>query len=329
MYSLKPLANIIKGRPVLAIFEICLRCNSACGYCDLPLNEGRSELTREEIKIIFTDLYATGVRFLFIQGGEPTVRRDLIEILHDLHDIGFRLTLITNGTRLSDKMIAKLSELPISLSISLDTLDREHYKSIRGADQLPQVLDGIERLANYPHPKFITCIVTEQNRKDVTEVVEYSRKKGFMPVVGAYHWGIERYGRIDPTLQYQRDAAVEVFKNLMSAGLIPKGYFRNYLQDNIDWLSGENLSSCDAGRYSISIDSSGNVAPCLALHHAGNLLENSLSEILDNFDQQSIDDCSNKSSCNMMCSRVVGSIIKKPLSSLSTPKKLSRTVEVS
>jgi MoaA/NifB/PqqE/SkfB family radical SAM enzyme len=327
MYSLKPLANIIKGRPVLAIFEICLRCNSACGYCDLPLNEGRSELTREEIKIIFADLYATGVRFLFIQGGEPTVRRDLIEILHDLHEIGFRLTLITNGTRLSEKMIAKLSELPISISISLDTLDREHYKSIRGADQLPQVLDGIVRLANYPHPKFITCIVTEQNRKDVTEVVEYSRKKGFMPVVGAYHWGIERYGRVDPTLQYQRDAAVEIFKNLMSDGLIPKGYFRNYLQDNIDWLSGKDLSSCDAGRYSISIDSSGNVAPCLALQHAGNLLENSLTEILDNFDQQSIDDCSNNSSCNMMCSRVVGSIMKKPFSSLRTPKKLNSITE--
>jgi len=327
MYSLKPIANIIKGRPILAIFEICLRCNSACGYCDLPLNEGRKELTREEIKTIFTDLYKTGLRFLFIQGGEPTVRRDLIDILHDLHEIGFRLTLITNGTRLSEKMIGRLAKLPISISISLDTLNRQRYKSIRGADQLSQVLDGIERLADYPHPKFITCIVTEQNRDDVTEVAKFSRQKGFMPVVGAYHWGIERYGRIDPTLQYQRDAAVEVFKNLMSSGVIPKGYFRNYLQDNIDWLNGENLSSCDAGRYSIAIDSSGNVAPCLALQHAGNLLESSLTDILDSFDRESVNECSNKSSCNMMCSRVVGSIIRNPMSSLKTPKKLNSIAE--
>ena len=239
----------------------------------------------------------------------------------------FYVTLITNGTRLSEKLITKLAELPISISISLDTLNREHYKSIRGADQLPQVLEGIERLADYPHPKSITCIVTEQNRKDVTEVVQYSRKKGFIPVVGAYHWGIERYGRIDPTLQYQRDAAVEVFKNLMQSELIPKGYFRDYLQDNIDWLSGEDLSSCDAGRYSISIDSSGNVAPCLALQHAGNLLESSLTEILDNFDQQAIQDCSNQSSCNMLCSRVVGSFVKKPFSSLNTLRQLTSITE--
>lgn len=325
MFSIKPLKNLIQQRPILAIFEVCLRCNSACGYCDLPLNQGRPELTRAEIKTIFTKLYADGIRFLFIQGGEPLVRRDLIEILTDLNKIGFHLTLITNGTRLSEKIITQLSELPISISISLDTLNRERYKSIRGADQLPQVLAGIDRLADYPHPKFITCIVSEQNKNDVEEVARYSRDKGFMPVIGAYHWGIERYGKSDPTLKYQRDTAVEIFKNLVKSDVVPKGYFRDYLNDNINWLSGKSLSACDAGRYSISIDSSGSVAPCLALRHAGNLLENSLSKILKNFDREDIQDCSNNSSCNMMCSRVIGSVIHNPISALSTPKRLTAT----
>ena len=79
-----PLVNLIKGKPVLAIFEITLRCNSACGYCDLPLNEGRYELSREEIKHVFADLYQSGVRHLFIQGGEPLLRQDLPDILEDL-----------------------------------------------------------------------------------------------------------------------------------------------------------------------------------------------------------------------------------------------------
>ncbi|NNM01173.1 MAG: hypothetical protein HKO62_10520, partial [Gammaproteobacteria bacterium] len=42
---LKPLLNLARGRPVLGIFEVTLRCNSRCGYCDLPLNQGRYELT--------------------------------------------------------------------------------------------------------------------------------------------------------------------------------------------------------------------------------------------------------------------------------------------
>ncbi len=324
MAILKPLINLVRSQPLLAIFEVCLRCNSACGYCDLPLNQGREELSRDEIKTIFTDLYADGIRFLFIQGGEPLVRRDLLEVLQDLHEIGFKLTLITNGTRLSEKFLTNLSQMPVSISVSLDTLNRKHYKNIRGADQLPQVLKGIENLSTYPHPKYITCIVSKQNRKDVFRVTKFARENGFIPVVGAYHWGVERYGRVDPTLQYQRKAAIEVFKNIIESDLVPKGYFRDYLHDNVNWLSGKKLNTCDAGRYSIAIDSSGNVAPCLALQYAGNLRKQSLKQILNNIDHQSVQDCSNKSSCNMMCSRVIGSVLHKPFSALRTPKKLEK-----
>ena len=51
--ALKPFTNLTAGRPVLATFQVNLRCNSACGYCDLPLNVGRYEMTREEIRDIF------------------------------------------------------------------------------------------------------------------------------------------------------------------------------------------------------------------------------------------------------------------------------------
>ncbi|MEK7838300.1 MAG: SPASM domain-containing protein, partial [candidate division NC10 bacterium] len=89
-------------------------------------------------------------------------------------------------------------------------------------------------------------------------------------------------------------------------------------RDNVRWLGGGSLDRCDAGRYSIAIDSSGNVAPCLALKHAGNLLESSLDEILARFDRAAIRGCSDRSSCNMMCSRVVGSTLRHPISALIT-----------
>ena len=106
---LKPALNLVRGRPVVAIFEICLRCNSACGYCDLPLNQGRYELSRDEIRRIFGGLYGDGIRHLFIQGGEPFVRRDAIEILQDLDAIGFAMTVVTNGTRFTPELVRRLS----------------------------------------------------------------------------------------------------------------------------------------------------------------------------------------------------------------------------
>ena len=153
--ALTPFRNLLAGRPVLATLQVNLRCNSACGYCDLPLNVGRYELTREEIQRVFSGLYRDGVRFVLVQGGEPLLRRDVPEILEDLSAIGFHLTLITNGTKVTPQLVERLGRLPLAISVSLDTLDRVKYQQIRGADQLAQVLEGIALLKDFPHPKFL------------------------------------------------------------------------------------------------------------------------------------------------------------------------------
>lgn len=106
-----------------AVFEVCLQCNSACGYCDRPLNGGRYELTRQEIQPVFAGLYREGLRFVFLQGGEPLLRRDLPAIIDDLSDMGCFLTLITNGTKLTVALIERLAARAVSISIRHGTLD--------------------------------------------------------------------------------------------------------------------------------------------------------------------------------------------------------------
>ena len=309
---IKPIVNLIRQRPVLAVIEVTLRCNSACGYCDLPLNVGRYEMSRAEIKRLGLQLYGEGIRFLLIQGGEPLVRKDLLGVLEDLAEIGFAMTLVTNGTRLKPAVVGKLAELGISVSISLDSLDRDRYRKIRGADQLPMVLSGLKRLENFPHRKFITCIVSDVNRNDVADVVKFANERGFTPVVGAYHWGVDRYGKEDEQLQYKKAHASAVFEHLLERNLVAPGYFRQYLRDNVTWLAAGKLEKCDAGRYSIAIDASDNVAPCLALPHTGNVRFEPLPVITERFDRGKIDACSDASSCNMMCSRVIGSLVRHP-----------------
>ncbi len=319
----KPVANLLRGRPVLATFQVNLRCNSACGYCDLPLNQGRYELTREEIRRIFGTLYAAGIRFVLVQGGEPLLRPDLVEILEDLSSMGLYVSLITNGTRLTTDLVAQFASLRLPLSISLDTLDRARYRQIRGADQLSHVLAGLDLLAQYPFPKFLTCIVSEVNRDEVPDVVRFARSRGFIPVVGAYHWKVGLYGKEDPGLMYDRSAAIRVFEQLLNQDLIPVGYFRQFVKDSVVWLSGQRLEPCDAGRYSIAIDASGNVSPCLALSPAGNLRESPYQEILSRFDRTQIQACSDCSSCNRLDGRVVGTIMRHPITAWQTPVRLT------
>ena len=75
--AVKPVVNLLRARPILAVFELTLQCNSACRYCDLPLNLGRPELNRRQIKTMFQRLYAEGIRLVFLQGGEPTLDDDI------------------------------------------------------------------------------------------------------------------------------------------------------------------------------------------------------------------------------------------------------------
>ncbi len=313
------LTNLVRRRPLLAIFQACLRCNSSCGYCNLPLNVGRYEMSRDEIRQVFTDLYGEGVRFVFLQGGEPLLRKDLVSILHDLVQIGFHITLITNGTRLTASLVQVFNTLAVTLSISLDTLDPIKYEHIRGADQLDHVLAGLELLRSYRHPKFLTCIVSEINRQEVTQMVRFAQERGFLPVVGAYHWDVGLYGKQAPSLMYEREQARAVFEGLLKENVLPPGYLRQYAKDNVSWLGGKTLRPCDAGRYSIAIDASGNVSPCLSLPEAGNLLESSLSEILTRLDRQAIQRCSDRSFCNRLDGRVIGSILRHPIAAWQTP----------
>lgn len=321
--GLKPFRNLLAGRPVLATFQVNLRCNSACGYCDLPLNVGRYEMTREEIQRVFSCLYRDGVRFVLVQGGEPLLRRDVPEILEDLSTIGFHLTLITNGTKITASLVERLSRLPLAISVSLDTLDRERYRQIRGADQLDQVLEGITLLKDFPHPKFLICIVSEVNRAEAPAVVRFAREQGFLPVVGAYHWNVGTYGRPDELLMYDRSSAAAVFSGLLDGELIPPGYLRKFVEDNVSWLRGQKLEPCDAGRYSIAIDASGNVSPCLAFPSVGNLLKSSLTEILGRFDRNAVKTCSDNSSCNRLDGRVVGTILRHPIVALRTQRSFT------
>ena len=280
-------------------------------------------MTREEIRGVFSCLYREGVRFVLVQGGEPLLRRDVPEILEDLSAIGFHLTLITNGTKITPQLVERLGRSPVAISVSLDTLDREKYRRIRGADQLAQALEGIALLKAFPYPKFLACIVSEINRAEVPAVVRFAREQGFLPVVGAYHWNVGTYGRPDELLMYDRASAAAVFSGLLDDELIPPGYLRKFVEDNVSWLRGQKLEPCDAGRYSIAIDASGNVSSCLAFPSVGNLLESSLNEILGRFDRDAINSCSDNPSCNRLDGRIVGTILRHPITALRTGRSFT------
>ena len=64
---------------------------------------------RTQIKEVFSSLYEDGLRFLLVQGGEPLIRGDTPEILEDLAEIGLNISLVTNGTLLTQELVERFS----------------------------------------------------------------------------------------------------------------------------------------------------------------------------------------------------------------------------
>ena len=137
------------GREITYLrLSITDRCSLRCRYCmpeDLPFTPHEQILRYEEILRLCAIAAGLGITTVKVTGGEPLVRRGCTGLMRELKAIpGIRhVTLTTNGVDLEEHLPA-LSALGVDgVNISLDTLDRETYRSITGRDALPRVLSAL------------------------------------------------------------------------------------------------------------------------------------------------------------------------------------------
>ena len=158
------------------------RCNLRCFYC-MP-EEGiewmpRKEiLTYEEIVRLCSLLVKMGIEKIRITGGEPFVRRDLMQLLSSLSKLsGLKeLTITTNGV-LTAPLVPELKKLGIrSVNLSLDTLDRNRFFAITKRDELPRVLDTLDALLQHGFDVKLNAVVMgEKNSQDILPLVELTK----------------------------------------------------------------------------------------------------------------------------------------------------------
>ena len=127
------------------------RCDFRCVYCmaeDMTFLPKTEILTLEELDRLCTAFVRMGVRKLRLTGGEPLVRRGIMNLIGSLSrhlDSGAldELTITTTGSQLA-RHAAELARLGIRrINVSIDTLDAEKFARITRWGRLPQVLDGV------------------------------------------------------------------------------------------------------------------------------------------------------------------------------------------
>ncbi len=185
---LKVLNNIIKRKPILVVYDVTKLCNERCPMCniwkkqsnDMPLNH-----IIEKAK----QLRKFGIGYVFIQGGEPTLRSDLIAIIDVFISYKIKPTVITNGILMDKELASKIAKRKCNLAISLDVLDAEKYKKYRGLDAYDQVMANIKAIAPIKRKGnwTLTTTVSKLTSLDEVKALEgLAEALGFMYAIRPY-----------------------------------------------------------------------------------------------------------------------------------------------
>lgn len=182
------------------------RCDLRCTYCmaeRMQFLPRTDLLTLEEIELIGRQLVGRGVRKIRISGGEPLVRRGIMQLFENLGTLlgnGLdELTLTSNGTLLSTYAAPLYAAGVRRINISLDTLDTAKFKTITRRGDLDKVLGGIDAaLSAGLKVKINTVALKDQNADEIADMVTWAHGLGMdMTLIEVMPMGDAGEDRID------------------------------------------------------------------------------------------------------------------------------------
>lgn len=159
------------------------RCNFRCLYClpqGCPVETGSPVLSLPEIERLAHAFARLGVWKVRLTGGEPTLRRDIAEIVACVAAVpGIRrVGLTTNGYRLLELAPTLRDAGLASLNVSVDSLDPDRFERLTGHPRLQRVVDGVEAAlaAGIPSVKVNAVLVQGFSDRELDLFLEWTRR---------------------------------------------------------------------------------------------------------------------------------------------------------
>lgn len=255
------------------------KCNLRCIYChplsDCGLTERQEILKFEEILRIVRLFTECGIKKFRLTGGEPLLRRDIIQLVRELTAIaGIEdLSVTTNGVFLKS-LAAELKSAGLNrINISVDSIEHKTYERITGFDLLPSVIEGIYRAIEADlTPVKINCVIIKGLNDSEEQITALSDMSITLPVSIRFIEYCPTNKSTRPATDYVPNTSVRAVierkhgplrRTVMSVGNGPAEYFKvPGSAGTIGFISGRSsifCSSCSRLR----LTSDGKVMPCL------------------------------------------------------------------
>jgi Fe-coproporphyrin III synthase len=175
-------------KPVI-VWNVTRRCNLRCVHCyshseDLTYS---GELTFAEGKALIDDLAEFGSPVILFSGGEPLIRRDILDLIRYATERGRRAVVSTNGTLITRPVAEKLKEIGLSyVGISLDGL-KDVHDAFRGfPGTFDRVMDAIDNCQEVGLKVGLRFTINRRNFQDIPGIFDLVEERR-IPRICFYH----------------------------------------------------------------------------------------------------------------------------------------------
>ncbi|MBA2687695.1 MAG: radical SAM protein [Gemmatimonadaceae bacterium] len=253
-------------RPILVHFEVTLRCNAKCGFCDYWKTDKSAKAT--EVKGFADAARYFNPMMITFTGGEPTLRSDLEEIVAGVHSavkVKY-ITLLSHGGMMTVDRAQSLWAAGVhQFNFSLDYLDQRHDDA-RG---IPGLSRKIFRTVSAMRDSGIDAIrfntvIKRSNLNDIVSIVDKARELGCGVNFSSYT--ANKNGNDSDVIGPNDYAQLqEVIDELLDIKKRKRGLITNsdyYLRQLPKYVRGETSTPCRSGIRTIHVTPTGGVKRC-------------------------------------------------------------------
>lgn len=200
--------NLRVEPPLALLAELSHRCPLQCPYCSNPLELERAgkELDTKTWLRVLDEAAAMGMHQVHFSGGEPTVRKDLEQLVEHATKVGLYTNLITSGVLLDEVRLRTLADLGLEhVQVSFQDTDEHNADRIAGFKGHKKKLEVARLVRKIGLPLTVNAVVHRQNIDHVPDflemAVELDAERIEIAQVQYYGWALKNRAAFIPTYE--------------------------------------------------------------------------------------------------------------------------------
>jgi PqqA peptide cyclase len=256
-------------RPFGLLAELTYRCPLSCPYCSNPLNlaDYGDELTTAEWQRVLAEAQELGVLQLHLSGGEPLLRRDLVDIVNSANELGLYTNLITSALGLSRRRAEQLRAAGLDhVQISIQASEPAVSDRIAGTPSFERKIEAARLVKELGWPLTLNVVLHRHNIDRVADILRLAEELKADRVELAntqyYGWAWRNRGALLPSKAQLEEAEAVVraarvrLKGRMDVIYVLPDYYSQYPKPCMGgW-----------GKRQLTVVPNGDALPCPAAH---------------------------------------------------------------